>query len=84
MYGLVLTERERKSEARVVLAHAANEYPCHWGAWLALQALCPDTATAAGAYDADARSRSLRESADTVRRLIPVETIRAALEASHD
>jgi hypothetical protein len=48
VYGLVLTERERKAEARVALAYAANEYPCHWGAWLALQALCPDAATAAG------------------------------------
>jgi anaphase-promoting complex subunit 8 len=57
LYGLVLTERERKAEARVALAHAANEYPCHWGAWLALQALCPDAATAAGLGLRPVRSR---------------------------
>ena len=48
MYGLVLVERERKAEARVALVFAANGYPCNWSAWLALQNLCPDAATAAG------------------------------------
>ena len=48
VYGLVLTERERKAEARTALAFAANGYPCNWSAWVALQNLCPDAATAAG------------------------------------
>ena len=48
VYGLVLTERERKAEARAALAFAANGYPCNWSAWVALQNLCPDAATAAG------------------------------------
>ena len=48
MYGLVLTERERKAEARAALVFAANGYPCNWSAWMALQNLCPDAATAAG------------------------------------
>ncbi len=47
LYGIVLGERDRKAEARAALVFAANEYPCHWGAWQALQALCPDAATAA-------------------------------------
>ena len=47
VYGLVLTQRERKAEARAALAFAANEYPCNWSAWVALQNLCPDAATAA-------------------------------------
>ena len=44
----MLTERERKAEARAALAFAANGYPCNWSAWVALQNVCPDTAAAGG------------------------------------
>jgi len=57
VYGLVLTGRERKAEARAALVRSVNEYPLHWGAWLALQALCPDVQTAAGLELRQARAR---------------------------
>ncbi|EFJ14516.1 hypothetical protein SELMODRAFT_268860 [Selaginella moellendorffii] len=42
LYGVVLHERDRKSEARAVLCASVNTYPWNWSAWLELQALCTD------------------------------------------
>ncbi|KAK9814160.1 hypothetical protein WJX72_001350 [[Myrmecia] bisecta] len=48
LYGLVLADRERKSEARALLLASISGYPCHWGAWQALQQLCVDCDVQAG------------------------------------
>ncbi|KAL4446289.1 hypothetical protein ABPG77_003096 [Micractinium sp. CCAP 211/92] len=42
LLGLVLADREKKEEARQVLAASVTAYPCNWGAWLALQSVCTD------------------------------------------
>lgn len=38
--------REQHDQARTVLVRSLQQYPCNWGAWKALEALCPDAATA--------------------------------------
>lgn len=42
LYGVVLHELDRKSEARAALCMSVNAYPWNWSAWLELQALCSD------------------------------------------
>jgi anaphase-promoting complex subunit 8 len=44
-----LPHREKKEEARQVLAASVSAYPCNWSAWLALQSVCGDMAAAAAA-----------------------------------
>ncbi len=39
--------REQHDQARTVLVRSLQQYPCNWGAWKALEALCPDAAMAA-------------------------------------
>ncbi len=82
VYGLVLTGRERKAEARAVLVRSANEYPLHWGTWLALQALCTDEKVAA---TLDLRQVSLRQRARLRMHALTLATSplspRAALDA---
>ena len=51
MYGVVLTGRDRRADARAALVRSCNTYPCHWGAWLALLALCTDAATLGSVLD---------------------------------
>lgn len=46
LLGLVLADREKKEEARQVLAASVAAYPCNWSAWLALQSVCGDMAAA--------------------------------------
>ncbi|KAI3429609.1 hypothetical protein D9Q98_005695 [Chlorella vulgaris] len=47
LLGLVLADREKKEEARQVLAASVTAYPCNWSAWLALQSVCGDLAAVA-------------------------------------
>lgn len=39
-------DREQHDQARTVLVRSLQQYPCNWGAWKALETLCPDAATA--------------------------------------
>ncbi|EIE22594.1 TPR-like protein [Coccomyxa subellipsoidea C-169] len=38
LYGLVLSDRERRAEAREALLRSVHGYPCNWSAWQALAA----------------------------------------------
>ncbi|PSC70628.1 anaphase-promoting complex subunit 8-like [Micractinium conductrix] len=42
LLGMVLADREKKDEARQMLAASVSAYPCNWSAWLALQSVCSD------------------------------------------
>jgi anaphase-promoting complex subunit 8 len=46
LLGLVLADKEKKEDARRVLAAAVTAYPCNWSAWLALQYACGDVSVA--------------------------------------
>jgi len=48
LFGLVLMDLERTTDARAVLAGAVAATPCNWAAWQALSALCRNSGNAAG------------------------------------
>ncbi|GBG64532.1 hypothetical protein CBR_g45228 [Chara braunii] len=45
LYGVVLHQRERKAEARMVLCASVNSYPLNWSTWAELQAICTEPET---------------------------------------
>ncbi|CAI5512534.1 unnamed protein product [Closterium sp. Naga37s-1] len=42
LLGVVLAQRGREGEARVVLCESVREYPWNWAAWQQIEALCLD------------------------------------------